>query len=198
MIGNVYGKWTVVRGPYGQHRQYFCVCECGISKLVREQHLMSGNSRGCLSCRWEFGPRFAHVPKPVLVKLLHVVDHAISRCTDSSKEKYECYGARGIEVRFCDRMSFLEYLLTLSGHDDFSLVVDRINNDGHYEIGNIRFTTHKESASNKRPQKSDERYYREYGFARCFRWLRSKRVSIRMIGELYGTSYGMILRCTNG
>ena len=44
---------------------------------------------------------------------------------------------------------FMEYLLTLPGCDNEELVLDRIENDGHYEPGNLRFVTHKESAANR-------------------------------------------------
>lgn len=197
IIGHTYARWTVLDGPFrrGAHRNWLCRCECGTEKEVREQHLVSKASNGCSDCR-EYGYKLAGVSKKVFTKLSHVVEHAIARCTDETNPKYSDYGGRGIKVRFSDKVSFIEYLLTLPGHDDFSLVIDRINNDGHYEPGNLRFTTHSMSAQNRRPQMSEKRYYDQYGFSRCFRKLRDKGVSLRKIAELYCTSYGMILRCT--
>ncbi len=64
------------------------------------------------------------------------------------------YKDRGIKVHLewiNDRFSFVRYALTLSGHDDYSLSIDRINNDGDYVPGNVRFATRKEQNNNRRP-----------------------------------------------
>jgi hypothetical protein len=78
---------------------------------------------------------------------------AIDRCTNRRNPGYKHYGGRGIRV--CDEWLddcrlFAEYLLTLPGHRDRTLVLDRIDNDGNYEPGNLRFVTPKESVANRR------------------------------------------------
>ena len=116
MNGKIYGKWTVIgHRSNGPHKRWFCQCRCGAVKLVREQHLLSGASCGCLDSRTDIGSKFRHLPKTTLTKLLHVVDHAIARWTDESNEKYEGYGKRGITVKFNSREAFVGYLLTLPG-----------------------------------------------------------------------------------
>ena len=196
-LNSEYGKWTILDGPFGQYKEYKCRCTCGLVKNVREQHLVSKSSTGCSSCRGEFGSRFSHLPKPLLIKLTHIVDHAIERCTNKTDRRYGDYGGRGIRVLFPNRTSFLEHLLTLPGHDDKSLIIDRINNSGHYEVGNLRFVTHSASIINRRRNEWNEvEYYIRTGFVDAFRRLRRSGISIRKIGELYCTSYGTILRCT--
>lgn len=77
---------------------------------------------------------------------------AVSRCTDKTDACYYRYGERGIKVHpewVADIIAFATYLVTLPGHDDTSLVLDRINNDGSYEPGNLRFTTKSESSRNQ-------------------------------------------------
>jgi hypothetical protein len=161
---NAYGKWSVIDGPVrGPNRRvmWLCRCTCGREKLVYEYNLLSGQSTGCRACSnlgkhgyeratSEFSRRFAHVPPKVRNKLRQAAWAAIDRCTNHDNPRYEDCGGRGIQSLFADNVAFFEYLLTLPGHDDFSLVLDRIDNDGHYEPGNLQFVTPKESAGNRR------------------------------------------------
>ena len=197
IIGSDYDRWTVIGGPYknGPHWEWLCRCNCGTEKRVRKQHLLSGASKGCRVC-CEFTHKLAGISKEMFDKLSHAAEHAIGRCTDITHERYSDWGGRGIEVKFPNKTPFIKYLITLPGHNDPSLVIDRINNNGHYEVGNLRFTTYSVSNQNKRKPLSEKDYYIQHGFARCFKRLRDRGVSIRKIGELYGTSYGTVLRCT--
>lgn len=84
------------------------------------------------------------------MKLKDAAGSAIRRCTNPRNQAYRNYGGRGIKAHFKDISSFVDHLLTLPGHNDELLVLDRINNDGHYEVGNLRFTTPLESRHNQR------------------------------------------------
>ena len=77
----------------------------------------------------------------------------LSRCRDRSNR---AYGARGIAV--CERWnaSFAAFLEDLGRRprNDFSL--DRINTNGNYEPGNVRWASRLEQARNRRiPQRSN-------------------------------------------
>src|SRR6185503_1392339 len=74
----------------------------------------------------------------------------IQRCTNTKKPLYKNYGGRGITV--CDRWlndisAFIEDV-GLRPSKEYSL--ERINNSGNYEPGNVRWATRKEQARNKR------------------------------------------------
>jgi hypothetical protein len=60
---------------------------------------------------------------------------------------YRHYGARGIEFRFADFASFIE-VIGPRPSADYSL--DRIDNDGHYEPGNVKWSTRHEQVHNRR------------------------------------------------
>lgn len=65
----------------------------------------------------------------------------------------ENYGGRYIRVHepwIKDPTQFALHLMTLEGCADGTLMLDRTNNDGHYEPGNLRFVTAKVSANNRR------------------------------------------------
>lgn len=72
---------------------------------------------------------------------------AKQRCTNPKCEKYPGYGGRGIEFRLADFPAFFSEL----GLRPVGRVLDRIDNDGHYEAGNVRWTTRSRSQKNRRP-----------------------------------------------
>jgi hypothetical protein len=64
---------------------------------------------------------------------------------------YEAYGGRGIEFKFASGMMLAVYVLqTLGARPSRAHSLDRVDNDGHYERGNIRWATREEQAGNKR------------------------------------------------
>jgi hypothetical protein len=79
---------------------------------------------------------------------------AKSRCTNPNVKQWKNYGGRGIEFRFKDFPEFMQALGAPRPSPKHSL--DRINNDGHYEPGNIRWATQKEQCNNTRRNKKKD------------------------------------------
>ena len=79
------------------------------------------------------------------------------RCTNASHPRYKDWGGRGIKIRFACFDDFFNYVVKELKVDPRGLLIDRINNDSHYEIGNIRFVTVAESNKNKRKVYSKHR-----------------------------------------
>lgn len=138
--------------------------------------------------------------KLALKKLWYAARNALRRCTDSKERHYHDYGGRGIEFRFPDVESCVSHLLTLPGCYDLSLWIDRIDNDGHYEAGNIRFTTRSESQRNRRRSRPPKNkfslvpYHKRHGFDKCFTKLLRKGVTPEGIGKLYCLSRQTVSR----
>jgi len=70
------------------------------------------------------------------------------RCYNPAHKDYAGYAGRGIEVRFADWAAFRSWALTAGWQS--GLVIDRIDNNGHYEPSNLRWVTWAESNGNKK------------------------------------------------
>lgn len=78
----------------------------------------------------------------------------LSRCYNRNNERYKNYGERGIRV--CERWHTFENFVadvgdrppgrTATGRAVYS--IERKNNDGHYEPGNVIWATQKQQANN--------------------------------------------------
>lgn len=71
-----------------------------------------------------------------------------SRCHTETDPSYARYGGRGIKVCAEWRNNFLAFLNHIGPRTSAKHSVDRINNDGNYEPGNVRWATAKEQRNN--------------------------------------------------
>lgn len=69
------------------------------------------------------------------------------RCENPNSQTYEYYGGRGVEFRFAD---FVEFFEAIGERPSSDYSIDRIDNEGHYEAGNVRWATKKEQIHNRR------------------------------------------------
>lgn len=83
-----------------------------------------------------------------------VYGHAKQRCTNPNVKDYSLYGGRGIEFRF---ESFSDFLLALGRRPSPQYSLDRYpDNNGHYEVGNVRWATPKQQYENRRLKKLED------------------------------------------
>lgn len=72
------------------------------------------------------------------------------RCTVPSNPKWLDYGGRGIKFLFT---SFEQFIKELGPRPSPTHTVDRRDNNGNYEPGNVRWATMREQIANRRPRK---------------------------------------------
>lgn len=73
--------------------------------------------------------------------------NALIRCTNPARPEYADYGGRGIKFKF---RSFHQFFQHIGPKPSPAHTLDRIDNNGHYEIGNVRWATVSEQLVNRR------------------------------------------------
>lgn len=79
----------------------------------------------------------------------------IQRCNNPKNPKYADYGGRGITV--CERWqkSYLVFAADVGLRPSLKHSIDRINNDGNYEQGNVQWATPIMQSMNRRIRKTN-------------------------------------------
>lgn len=79
-----------------------------------------------------------------------VYDNMVRRCNNPACRNYKNYGGRGIRICFKSANEFIRYVADELQIDPRGLSIDRMDNDGNYERGNIQFITNLDNQRNKR------------------------------------------------
>lgn len=145
--------------------QWFCVCDCGAEVTASAANLSAGRQ---ISCGCERKRRSA-----VACRARAVHGHAVGtksptytvwigmvqRCEDKNATAYARYGARGISV--CNRWRYGEgdlsafqcFLADVGARPSRKYSIDRIDFNGNYEPGNVRWATSDVQQLNKKTTK---------------------------------------------
>lgn len=89
-------------------------------------------------------------------------DSMMQRCNNSNCTNYKNYGARGIQVsdEFKDCKVFIAYIQNLPNYSNSTdIQLDREDNNGNYERGNLRWRTRVEQNLNKRTRSDNTSGY---------------------------------------
>jgi len=124
--------------------------------------------------------------------------HMIGRCYHTSSKDYRYYGGRGITV--CDRWrnSFLAFVEDVGERPGPGWSIDRIDNNGNYEPGNVRWASKTEQSRNNRNSKlteDDVKFIRNVHI-KGRTWL--ERGNTAELAQYMGVSQAMILRIARG
>ena len=148
LAGRKIGRLTVIHSTtqrIGKSIVWRCICECGNqSALVSARDLLHSNEgrKGCGSCADTKDPLYS------------IWNGIKQRCFNRSNAGYKNYGGRGITMYpdwINNFLAFKAYILTLGSRlPGYSL--DRKNNDGNYEPGNLRWADAVTQANNQRKE----------------------------------------------
>jgi hypothetical protein len=159
-IGEVFGDWTVV-DPHGTPdssgaRRSVCLCKCGSVHPVAIRDLRRGTSTRCRSCGDHSCTQRGVVKHGAMRGNRATAEYGAwksmrDRCTNPRTSSYPRYGGRGITMALEWRGpgGFERFFAHVGTRPSKSHSIDRIDSNGHYEPGNVRWATAQEQARNK-------------------------------------------------
>jgi len=137
-------------------------CKCGNEFKAKLNLVKFGSvkSCGCLKSIPENNPKYRHgLAGTKEYKLWCSIK---KRCYNEKEPAYKYYGGRCINIYnewFNDPKSFIGYIKSLPGYGSHGLTLDRINNDGNYEPGNLRWASRHIQSTNQRAKKNNKSGY---------------------------------------
>jgi len=121
-------------------------------ELIRRSILATKRLKEIRAANW--GPYWDKFGVRCVQQIRGVAARARSRCTNKNDPSYANYGGRGIQCMFPTTEIMTKWLLDNLGPKPTNKhSIDRIDNNGHYEPGNIRWASCLEQARNKRQYK---------------------------------------------
>jgi hypothetical protein len=162
MAGQRFGRLLVVKRTgltSDRSAIWLCECDCGSVAHVPRHALARGltKSCGCLA-KETLMTRLAtaqeantkHGQSKSLTKLYRAWGYMNTRCYNKNCISFKNYGGRGIQVHPEWRLSFLAFAEHIGEPPTSKHSVDRIDVNGNYEPGNVRWATPSEQAKNRR------------------------------------------------
>lgn len=154
LTGQRFGRWLVIKRSEsnGQSQPFWlCRCDCGTERIVDGHNLKKGGSQSC-GCAGNEKTRERSRTHGMSRTTMHRIwCSMIKRCTNPHEAGYPNYGGRGINV--CDEWRhnfqvFYDHVSSLPHFGEKGYSLDRIDNDGNYEPGNVRWATRDEQQRN--------------------------------------------------
>jgi hypothetical protein len=145
-VGSRIGRLTVTSllpTRYKAGWKYLLACDCGESVISYECDLIGPKRRASCGCsKDEKDGRWSHPLYGIWLGM-------IARCHNENDKDYINYGGRGIEVCTEWRQSPFTFYAYMPPRPD-GHTIDRIDVNGHYKPGNVRWATASQQVCNRR------------------------------------------------
>jgi hypothetical protein len=159
LTGQTFGRLTVAflskeRAPRKRRSELLwdCICSCGNTKLVTSQHLRKSLVRSCGCLQAESKKETNRTHGASKTSEYNIWCGIKARCDNKDDPDY---GGRGIT--YANEWKEFEPFLSYVGLRPSSIhTLDRINNNGNYEPGNVHWATPKEQSANTRRKRIED------------------------------------------
>jgi hypothetical protein len=143
LTGEEFGRLTVREygGVKNRHHYWICECDCGNFTKVRSSYLRIDHTTTC-GC---VNPGTIHGMRDSITYASYL--QARLRCENPKSKNYNNYGGRGIEFKF---ETFQDFFKEAGKRPAINYSIERMDVNGHYEPGNVRWTTPLQQANNTR------------------------------------------------
>jgi|SRR5208282_188682 len=156
--GPIFNRLTVIRNTFWRNKNRGlyckCLCICGNIVDVSVSNLLHGRTQSCKCLHREKAQQRSTTHGKARHPLYTTWCNINKRCYNSNHKQYKNYGGRGITVWDAwrnDPLEFISYIETVCGPRVKGMTLDRIENNGNYEPGNLKWSTHSEQNLNTRP-----------------------------------------------
>lgn len=152
--GQTYNGITAVSFNRLENRRaiWNLVCHCGTQFTCSSNKIMSGYVKSCGCARLSTSKTRIrkHGDSSSKAKEYKAWQSMIQRCTNKKYRQWHNYGGRGIIV--CDRWlnSYPDFLADVGRSPSPQHSIDRKENNGNYEPGNVRWATREQQNLNRR------------------------------------------------
>lgn len=150
--GMKFGRLTVIERAENKGAKvcWRCKCDCGQETVVQSWNLTHKHTKSCGCIQDE---TFSLKHGLSHTKIYDNWNMMKQRCLNPNIKSYSRYGGRGITVYpewVDDFQNFYEYVSKLEHFGEKGYSLDRIDNDGDYCVGNVRWADQKTQGRNRR------------------------------------------------
>ena len=185
LSGLVFDRLHVVSRSYSDKNGnvfWKCICTCGVIRSFRGDRLRSKKTKSCGCLVLE-----TKVSIPLYIR--RAFSGMLQRCYNPNSIAFKNYGRRGIIVSdlwIGNCSNFFKYI----GERPTNLYsIDRINNNGNYEPGNVKWSTKEEQQNNRN---FNIKYYFNGKNLTLPQWAREVNINHRCLSSrLFNLGWGL-------